>query len=69
MFFPPSLIRQVIRFASGVVVDLAFLVESTTAEELPERVLGNVRFYRPNLADCIGVDVHGTVVKDKNGKK
>jgi hypothetical protein len=36
-------------YASGLDIELAWLLESKTEEELPERMLGGVGFHRPNM--------------------
>lgn len=60
---------QVVRFAASVVVDLAFLIESTTVEELPERCLGNVRLHRPNLTKAPPCGPGGTLDERKEDEK
>ena len=37
-------------YAKSLVVDLAFLIEGTNADELPERLLGSVRLHQVDLA-------------------
>ena len=37
--------------AQALVIDLAFVIEGTTEEELPERLLGAVRLHRINLKE------------------
>jgi hypothetical protein len=37
-------------YAKSLVVDLAFIIEGTDSEELPERVLGSVRLHKLDLA-------------------
>lgn len=39
------------RIAKKFVIDLAFLIEGQNADELPERVLGNIRLYRPDMSN------------------
>ena len=52
-----SLLGLVKGYAATLVVDLAFLFESQTPEELPEILLGGSRFYWPHLVKYDDVSV------------
>lgn len=52
-----SLLGLVKGYAATLVVDLAFLFESQTEEELPEILLGGSRFYWPDLDEYKDVSI------------
>ena len=45
----PHSLRVVAGYASGLDLELAFLIESQSEDELPERVLGGIRVRKPLL--------------------
>mmetsp|Transcript_8878 Transcript_8878/g.29265 ORF Transcript_8878/g.29265 Transcript_8878/m.29265 type:complete len:137 (-) Transcript_8878:307-717(-) len=45
--------RGVESFAKSLVVDLGFVLEAQAEQELPERLMGTVRFHRINLRKAV----------------
>ena len=51
-----KLCRLATKFVTKLTMDLAFIVQGESEAELPERVLGCVRFHRLNIASCVEQD-------------
>ena len=43
-----SVLGVVMKYVKHVTIDLAFIVESKTVEELPENIIGALRFHKLN---------------------
>ncbi|KAH7282217.1 hypothetical protein KP509_35G019700 [Ceratopteris richardii] len=52
-----AIVHLALGYVSTLTVDLAFLIESQTEEELPEQLLGTVRFGNLDPASAVSVDV------------
>ncbi|GBG29447.1 Protein ENHANCED DISEASE RESISTANCE 2-like [Hondaea fermentalgiana] len=65
-----SLMGVVKSYATSMVLDLAFLFESTAEDELPERILGATRFHHPIMFPMDANEFRKTYVKeDEDGSK
>mmetsp|Transcript_7860 Transcript_7860/g.13873 ORF Transcript_7860/g.13873 Transcript_7860/m.13873 type:complete len:1130 (-) Transcript_7860:214-3603(-) len=56
-------------YASSLVLDLAFLVESQAADELPERILGSVRLHFPIMSEIPRAQLLSQIYKPEHVSK
>ncbi|XP_047334737.1 protein ENHANCED DISEASE RESISTANCE 2-like [Impatiens glandulifera] len=64
-----AIVHLAFGYITTLTVDLAFLIESQTDSELPERILGAVRFSELNPASAMVVDQSGVVLQSSLSRR